>query len=159
MRVTFKDLSSVRDRHKKDKIVLVGGVFDLLHPGHIKFLERSKSLGDILVVAVSSDKRVRERKGLNRPIQRQADRLRVVDAIKYVDYTLIAPSAIVRGKYPTVRVVEALRPDIFVSRDPRWKKHLHFIKNAKTEFAFDPTKKQNSTTRLVRRTLRLGAEE
>ena len=71
------------------KIVLVNGVFDVLHRGHIELLKYAKSIGDVLYVAIDSDERVRSIKGNNRPINNVEDRVYVLNAIKYVDKVFV----------------------------------------------------------------------
>lgn len=66
-------------------IVVVTGVFDLLHIGHLRFLEAARHLGDKLIVGVESDERVRRWKGPNRPIQTEDDRLDLLRALRVVD--------------------------------------------------------------------------
>jgi cytidyltransferase-like protein len=68
-----------------NRIVVVTGVFDLLHIGHLRFLEAARHLGDALLVGVESDERVRRWKGPNRPIQTEDDRLDLVRALRVVD--------------------------------------------------------------------------
>lgn len=68
--------------------VFVNGTFDVIHPGHIKLLETARKLagsGGSVVVAIDSDRRVSEKKGPNRPIFSEADRLKVISSIRYVD--------------------------------------------------------------------------
>ena len=67
------------------KIVVVTGVFDLLHIGHLRFLESARRLGDALIVGVESDERVRRWKGPNRPIQTEDDRMELLRALRVVD--------------------------------------------------------------------------
>jgi len=71
------------------RIVLVNGVFDVLHRGHIELLKYAKSIGDVLYVAIDSDERVRSIKGNNRPINNVEDRVYVLNAIKYVDKVFV----------------------------------------------------------------------
>lgn len=66
------------------KYVYIYGTYDLLHPGHIAFIKAAKKLGDILHIGIVSDKAVKELKGEGRPVQSQADRMRMVEAIKGV---------------------------------------------------------------------------
>ena len=66
-------------------IVYTYGVFDLLHPGHIKLLTRARSLGNKLFVGIISDKQTKEAKGENRPIQNEKDRAYIVNSLKVVD--------------------------------------------------------------------------
>ena len=73
------------------KITLVGGCFDILHIGHIQFLEKAKKLGDVLVVLLESDSRVTELKGEGRPVNSQPDRATLLSALKAVDYVILLP--------------------------------------------------------------------
>jgi ribose 5-phosphate isomerase B len=70
-------------------LVMTNGVFDVLHKGHIELLKFSKTQGDRLIVAIDSDERVKKLKGENRPVNSQADRKRILEAISYVDEVLI----------------------------------------------------------------------
>lgn len=66
-------------------LVYTYGAFDLLHVGHIRLLERAKALGDCLIVGILSDRAIKERKGLRRPIQSQNNRMFIIEALKCVD--------------------------------------------------------------------------
>jgi D-beta-D-heptose 7-phosphate kinase/D-beta-D-heptose 1-phosphate adenosyltransferase len=88
------------------KVVFTNGCFDLLHGGHIKFLEESKRLGDVLVVALDSDASVRQVKGEGRPVIGEDQRLRILAALTAVDYVTIFTS----DRLP--ELLAALRPDI-----------------------------------------------
>lgn len=72
--------------------VLVGGCFDILHPGHIIFLEKAKQAGDILIILLESDAKVKQLKGINRPIHSQNERAKVLSAIRFVDYIVLLPT-------------------------------------------------------------------
>ena len=67
------------------KVVWVNGCFDILHRGHIELFEYAKSLGDVLIVGVDSDERVKQLKGKTRPINNLEDRIKMLEAIKYID--------------------------------------------------------------------------
>lgn len=82
---------SARDETIIMKKVLVGGCFDLLHYGHIRFLEEAKKLGDHLVVALESDENVRRMKGDSRPIHTQTQRKAMLEALSCVDEVLALP--------------------------------------------------------------------
>jgi D-beta-D-heptose 7-phosphate kinase/D-beta-D-heptose 1-phosphate adenosyltransferase len=88
------------------KVVFTNGCFDLLHHGHIKFLEASRRLGDVLVVAVDSDASVRQVKGEGRPVIGADDRLRILAALAAVDYVTVFTSQ----QLP--ELLAGLRPDI-----------------------------------------------
>jgi rfaE bifunctional protein nucleotidyltransferase chain/domain len=75
----------VAEEAAANTIVVVTGVFDLLHIGHLRFLEAARRLGDQLIVGVESDERVRRWKGPNRPIQTEDDRLALLRALRVVD--------------------------------------------------------------------------
>ena len=66
------------------KIIFVNGCFDVLHPGHIQLFEYARSLGDYLIVAIDSDKKVGEMKGSDRPIFSQEDRAKTLEAIRFL---------------------------------------------------------------------------
>lgn len=80
-------------RAQKQNIVLVTGVFDLLHQEHKTFLQKAKAIGDILIVGVETDMRVRKMKGEGRPVQNEQTRLSVIQKLPYVDEVFILPEA------------------------------------------------------------------
>ena len=93
-------------------IVYTYGVWDLLHPGHIKLLKRAKALGDFLIVGVVSDKPVKELKGDDRPTQSEEDRLIIVSNLRMVD------AAIIQKLYDPAKEMEAIsKLDILVKGD------------------------------------------
>lgn len=77
------------DAAREGRLVVVTGVFDLLHVGHLRFLEAARQLGDRLVVGIESDDRVRRWKGPRRPIQSQEDRCELVRALRCVDEVFV----------------------------------------------------------------------
>jgi len=93
---------------KKDgrRIVFANGCFDVLHVGHVRYLEGAKALGDVLVVAVNSDEQVRQQKGEGRPLIPQDQRAEIVSALAAVDFVTIFDE-------PTVaELLLALKPDV-----------------------------------------------
>ena len=88
------------------KVVFTNGCFDLLHGGHIKFLEDSRRLGDALVVALDTDVSVRRVKGAGRPVIGEAQRLRLLAALEAVDYVTLFDSA----RLP--EILQSLKPDL-----------------------------------------------
>lgn len=92
------------------KIVLVGGIFDLTHRGHVEFLEAAKREGDVLIVLLESDEKTREIKGKNRPINTQEDRAFVLSRLLMVDYIFILPYFKKDKDYE--QLVKMLQPDI-----------------------------------------------
>jgi D-beta-D-heptose 7-phosphate kinase / D-beta-D-heptose 1-phosphate adenosyltransferase len=77
-----------RARHQGHRVVMTNGCFDVLHPGHVTYLEQARALGDCLVVAVNDDASVRRLKGPSRPINALSDRLRMLGALASVDWII-----------------------------------------------------------------------
>jgi D-beta-D-heptose 7-phosphate kinase/D-beta-D-heptose 1-phosphate adenosyltransferase len=90
------------------RVVFTNGCFDLLHPGHIRYLQEARRLGDALIVALNSDRSVRELKGETRPILDQNERAEVMAALGCVDYVTIFDESTPR------EVIAALLPDVLV---------------------------------------------
>jgi rfaE bifunctional protein nucleotidyltransferase chain/domain len=88
--------------------VFTNGCFDLLHPGHIQSLERARSLGDALIVAVNSDRSVSEMKGPERPLIPETERAEILVALEAVDWVVIFDDPTPR------RLIAAVLPDILV---------------------------------------------
>jgi rfaE bifunctional protein nucleotidyltransferase chain/domain len=100
-----RELEAVR-RRDECTVALANGCFDLLHPGHVNFLEGAAAEADLLVVGINADETVRELKGHGRPIMPADERARVVAALGVVDYATVFVE-------PTAdRLIELLRPDV-----------------------------------------------
>ena len=95
-------------RAAKARVVFTNGVFDLLHRGHVEYLEEARALGDRLVVGVNSDLSTRRLKGPSRPIVAEGDRVALVSALACVDL------AVLFDDDTPLRMVEAVRPDVLV---------------------------------------------
>jgi rfaE bifunctional protein nucleotidyltransferase chain/domain len=88
------------------RIVLANGCFDILHVGHIRYLEGARQLGDVLVVAINADEQVRQLKGEGRPFVPERERAEMIAALRPVDFVTIFPE-------PTVEsLLRAIRPDV-----------------------------------------------
>jgi rfaE bifunctional protein nucleotidyltransferase chain/domain len=100
----------VRDRRaQQHTIVFTNGVFDLLHPGHVRYLREARALGDALIVAVNSDRSARAlEKGPGRPLNAAADRAEVLAALACVD------AVVVFDEDTPLEIVRALQPDVLV---------------------------------------------
>src|SRR6185369_552158 len=88
------------------KVVLANGCFDMLHVGHVRYLQGAKAIGDVLVVAINSDASMRSIKDPGRPILNQAERVAIVSALRCVDYVIVFDEPDVS------RVLEVLQPAI-----------------------------------------------
>lgn len=101
-----KELSPLKQQHKK--IVFTNGCFDLLHVGHVRYLQEARSLGDLLVVGVNSDASVKRLKGPTRPVQNENDRAEILAALGCVDYTVIftedTPENLIKEVVPGILV-------------------------------------------------------
>jgi D-beta-D-heptose 7-phosphate kinase/D-beta-D-heptose 1-phosphate adenosyltransferase len=90
------------------KIVFTNGVFDILHVGHVRYLEQARALGDELVVAINSDHSVRELKGAGRPLMNQQERAEILAALRAVSYVTIFDEVSPRS------LIARLLPDVLV---------------------------------------------
>lgn len=108
--LSAKELASVLEirRQAGCKLVFTNGCFDIMHAGHVQYLEAAKALGDILVVAVNSDASVSRLKGPSRPVIAQQDRALMLAALACVDYVTIFEED---TPYETIGL---LQPDILV---------------------------------------------
>jgi len=99
-------VADVRARGKT--VVFTNGVFDLLHPGHVRYLQRARAMGDLLIVGVNSDRSVRAIKGPSRPITSQDERAELIAALACVD------AAVVFDEDDPRQLIAALLPDVLV---------------------------------------------
>ena len=90
------------------RVVFTNGVFDILHVGHVRYLKKAKSFGDILIVGLNSDASVRRLKGPERPLQRQRDRAEILASLRVVDYVVLF------GEDTPESLICAIRPDVLV---------------------------------------------
>jgi len=101
-------LERARLRAAGQKLVFTNGVFDILHVGHVRYLEQARTLGDVLLVAINSDAAVRELKGEGRPLMNQDERAEILAALRTVDYVTIfddiSPRALIARLLPDVLV-------------------------------------------------------
>ena len=95
-------------RHAGKEVVFTNGVFDLLHPGHVRYLQEARREGDALIVAVNSDRSVRAIKGPSRPVNPEAERTEVVAALACVD------AVVVFDEDTPQQVIGRLQPDVLV---------------------------------------------
>jgi rfaE bifunctional protein nucleotidyltransferase chain/domain len=99
---------AARERSRGRRVVFTNGCFDLLHPGHVRCLAEARALGDVLIVAVNSDRSVRGNKGPERPLVAEQDRAEVLAALACVDYVTIfdepTPRELISRVLPSVLV-------------------------------------------------------
>jgi D-beta-D-heptose 7-phosphate kinase / D-beta-D-heptose 1-phosphate adenosyltransferase len=107
---TWDEITSIVNslKQKNKKIVFTNGCFDILHIGHIKYLEKAKNLGDILILGLNSDDSVRRLKGKNRPINLQDDRAYILASLEVIDYVVVF------DKDTPIDLISLIKPDILV---------------------------------------------
>ena len=103
------DIEKARQVGKK--IVTTNGCFDVLHVGHIRYLQQAKQQGDVLIVAINSDDSVRAIRGDKRPLVPENERAEILAALECVDYVMIFP------ELNPIQFLKELRPDIHVKGD------------------------------------------
>lgn len=115
-------------RSEGKTIVLVGGVFDILHVGHVRFLEEAKKKGDSLFLLLESDESVRKIKGKNRPLNSQKERAEVLAALNAVDFVILLFGVLKDEDYD--RIVFRLRPAMLATTEND-SKNIHMERQAK----------------------------
>ena len=107
---TWEEIVEIRKqlRAQKKKVVFTNGVFDILHSGHVDYLTKSKTLGDILIVGLNSDKSVKNIKGNKRPIINQENRAIVLASLRPVDYVVLF------DEDTPAKLIDAVIPDVLV---------------------------------------------
>ena len=135
-------------RSRGRTIVFTNGCFDILHAGHVTLLERAKRLGDVLVVAINSDRSVRRLKGPTRPMVGQRDRATLLAALESVDYVTVF-----NDETPE-RLIELLHPDVLVKGSDWGRGQIvgsDIIQRTGGRVVRLPLLKQRSTSRLIQR--------
>jgi len=95
-------------RSKGRRVVFTSGIFDLLHPGHVRYLEEARALGDLLIVGLSADESVRRNKGPGRPVTPQDERGEVLAALASVD------AVVLFSEDTAADIIRRIQPDILV---------------------------------------------
>ena len=95
-------------KHNSKRIVFTNGCFDILHVGHIRYLAEAKSLGDILIIGINSDKSVQKLKGPSRPINSLSDRALILSELKSVDYVVSFE------EQTPLELIKIIMPDVLV---------------------------------------------
>lgn len=108
--VSREELVEIRRQARREgkKVVFTNGCFDLIHRGHVEYLERARAMGDILVVGLNTDRSVRQLKGQGRPLTPQDDRARVLATLGMVDYVCLF------DEDTPAQLIQAVVPDVLV---------------------------------------------
>lgn len=109
---TYKELAQITDalRALGARIVLTQGTFDFIHIGHFLYLQKASEHGDVLIVGVDSDEKVRNRKGPDRPIVDEDERVKMLTHVRYVDFVTLKPH-----KAPKWELIKAVKPDVLIA--------------------------------------------
>ena len=133
-------------KKKGKKIIFTNGCFDVLHKGHVKLLEKARSLGDVLVVAINADSSVKKIKGLGRPVNSEKDRAFVLSALGSVDFVTFFKES------NPAKIIKQLKPDVLV-KGGDWKKEeiigSDYVKSKGGKVYSLPLIKGYSTSRLI----------
>ena len=131
-------------------IVFTNGCFDLLHVGHVRYLNAARALGDALIVGINSDESVRSLKGANRPVNNQRDRAEIVAALECVDLVTIFPEE------RATKFLQFAAPDVYVKGGDYKKETLNpeetaALKKIGARIEILPLEKGYSTSELLGR--------
>ncbi len=133
-------------KSKNKKIIFTNGCFDILHYGHVKYLQKAKNLGDILIVGLNSDASIRRLKGKTRPIIAQKDRAMLLAALESVDFVVIF------NEDTPFNLIKYIMPDVLVKGGDWSKKDIigaDLVKSGFGKVATIPYIKGYSTTKII----------
>jgi rfaE bifunctional protein nucleotidyltransferase chain/domain len=130
------------------KLVATNGCFDLLHVGHVRYLQAARALGDFLAVGLNGDRSVRELKGSGRPVTTESDRAELLAALQCVDLVTVFP------QLQATQFIAAVRPSIYVkggdySSETLNEQERALLKEIGAEVRLIPFEKGYSTSRLI----------
>ena len=151
--VTWEELKKAVERHRNEgkTIVFTNGCFDILHVGHVQYLQEARKMGDLLILGLNSDASVRAIKGEKRPLVPQAERAEVVAALTTVDYVTLFDET------TPLRLIEFLRPDCLV-KGGDWKEASvvggDLVRSRGGRVVIIPLTEGASTTNIVEKILR-----
>jgi D-beta-D-heptose 7-phosphate kinase/D-beta-D-heptose 1-phosphate adenosyltransferase len=149
-----KIVRSLKKRGKK--IVFTNGCFDLIHYGHVSYLEKAKSFGDYLVIGLNTDNSVRRLKGPGRPLVPECDRAQVLAALEAVDFVVLF------GDETPQRLISEVRPHILVKGSDYKVKDIvgnDIVKAAGGRVVRIPLAKGRSTTSLIHKIINVYGEK
>lgn len=136
------------------KLVLTQGTFDFIHIGHFLYLEKARSLGDVLIVGIDNDQKVRKRKGPDRPIVAEKERVQMLTHVRHVDLVVLKTLSM-----PHWALIKLIRPDTLVATKETYdKKELAELKKYCGEIVVLEPQAITSTTAKLRR-LNIGMSE
>lgn len=129
--IPLNKLSKELSKLKNKRIVLLGGCFDILHVGHLRYLEKAKRLGDILIVGINDDKSIKKLKGNHRPIISEKQRAELLSGLRVVDYVFITNKALYNDKN-----LKKIHPNVlvFANEPGKTKRRKKLAKSIEAKF-------------------------
>lgn len=152
--VSLKRLVSELEQLRAEgrKVAFTNGCFDIIHAGHVRYLKKARSLADVLVVGLNSDKSIKSIKGPDRPIVPERERAEVLGSLESVDYVVLF------GEPTPIKLIEAIRPDVLV-KGADWAAHeivgADVVKASGGRLARVKLVEGRSTTNIIKRILEL----
>ncbi|MBI3385287.1 adenylyltransferase/cytidyltransferase family protein [Candidatus Gottesmanbacteria bacterium] len=146
--ITLEQTSSINRLSKK--VILVGGFFDILHIGHLKFLAAAKKAGGLLIVSLESDENAKKLKGKNRPLHSQNERAEILAGLNLVDYVVLLPPLQTDADY--FDLVKKIRPNFIAvtENDPIMEKKRRQAEMVCGKLIVVPKTNTPSTTQLAK---------
>lgn len=141
-------IDKFRERYRNKKIVFTNGCFDILHIGHIRYLQTAAKLGDILVIGLNSDTSIKRLKGSERPVNSQMERAEVLCALGFVDYVVIFEED------TPLNIINRIQPDILVKGSDYENKYVvgtREVEKRGGRLELVPFVKGQSTTNIIRK--------
>jgi D-beta-D-heptose 7-phosphate kinase/D-beta-D-heptose 1-phosphate adenosyltransferase len=146
--ISGKAIDNFRKKNNKKKIVFTNGCFDILHVGHVRYLQEASKLGDILIVGINSDDSVKTLKGDERPINSEQDRAEMLCALSFVDYVAIF------GEATPYQLIKKIQPDVLVKGgdyDPEQVSGKDLVEERGGKLVLIPFVEGKSTTNIIKK--------
>lgn len=154
--ISRTELSKVLSKLKGKKIVFTNGVFDILHIGHLHYLKKARSLGDVLIVGLNSDRSVKKIKGTSRPIIPEKERAEILASLEPVDYVVIF------NETTPNKLIEEIKPDVHAKGGDYRNKPLaeeKIVKDLGGKIVFVDQVKGKSTSKIIKKILKNYADD
>ena len=161
MITSVKECNTILDQCDSEHLIATSGTFDLFHIGHLKHLENCKELGgDYLVVFISSDERVKQKKGQKRPIIPQKERAEIINSLEIVNFVVIGddpqPDDSADLTVRNLKILEILRPKIYIVPNEAWECKRKKLKKWGIELHIKTEDRRiKSTTEIIRKIIDL----
>lgn len=146
----YKNINKLKNKFKGFNIILIGGSFDLLHQGHLDFINKAKKYGDKLIVMVQSDKYITLNKGKGRPVYNQKLRAQILDSLKFIDGVILIPNFLYQEKLP-ISIIIKLKPNVYLTRRIEWRQFKTEFEKNDIKLCILKSKTLNSSTSIFKK--------